>query len=194
MKARLLRKMLLDTKYTVNNNDDYIAVGSPLCHNLISVDKKTLKIKYALDTFNEGRKSIKHAELEFIWDRLQELIDSGEIKNIIEGRDEIENPLPVFTVRDGKLVKSFTDQYGWPNITDDGYIMYENTHFKTEIEAINYGISEYEAGAKMVQRTIDERRKELKQFEERRSIYTLFVFELQELKKQYETRTTKEDI
>lgn len=185
--------MLLDTKYIVNNNDDYIAVGSPLCHNLISVDKKTLKIKYALDTFNEGRKSIKHAELEFIWDRLQELIDSGEIKNIIEGRDEIENPLPVFTVRDGRLVKSFTDQYGWPNITDDGYIMYENTHFKTELEAINYGISEYEAGAEMVQRTIDERRKELKQFEERRSIYTLFVFELQELKKQYEKQYENQD-
>lgn len=181
MKARLLKKILNNTGYIINNNDDYIAVGSPLCHNLISVNKKTLKLRYALDTWHEGRNSLRSEELLFIWDKLQELINNGEIKNIIEGQDEIENPLPVFTVRDGKVVKSFTDQYGWPNITIDGDEMYDNTWFKTELEAINYGIQEYKAGMNMVQRTIDERRKELREFEERRSIYSLFVFNLEEL-------------
>jgi len=181
MKARLLRKILNDTKYIINNNDDYIAVGSALCHDLIRVDKKTLKLRYALDTWNEGRSSIKHNELLFIWDNLQKLIDSGEIKNIIEEHDEIENPLPIFTVRDGKVVKSFTDKYGWPNVTIDGDLMYENTWFKTELEAINYGIKEYKAGMNIVQRTIDEKRKELKEFEEQRSIYSLYVFNLEEL-------------
>jgi hypothetical protein len=184
MKARLLRKILNDTNYIINNNDDYIAVGSPLCHDLISVNKKTLKLKYALDTWHDGRSSIKHDELLFIWDKLQELINNGQIKDIIEGHDEIENPLPVFTVRDGKVIKSFTDKYGWPNITIDGDLMYDNTWFKTELEAIEYGIQEYKAGMDTVQRTIDEKRKELKEFEERRSIYSLFVFELEELKKQ----------
>lgn len=181
MKARLLKKILNNTGYIINNNDDYIAVGSPLCHDLISVNKKTLKLRYALDTWHEGRNSLRSEELLFIWDKLQELINNGEIKNIIEGQDEIENPLPVFTVRDGKVVKSFTDQYGWPNITIDGDEMYDNTWFKTELEAIKYGIQEYKAGMNMVQRTIDERRKELREFEERRSIYSLFVFNLEEL-------------
>jgi hypothetical protein len=67
MKARLLTKLLNDTKYNVNNNRDYIAVGSPMCHNLISVNKKTLKLEYALDTFHEGRKAIRNPELEFIF-------------------------------------------------------------------------------------------------------------------------------
>jgi hypothetical protein len=188
MKARLLKKLLGETKYIINNNEDYIAVGSPLCHNLISVDKKTLKIKYAIDTWNEGRSSLpNHDELRFIWDKLQEIIDNGQIKDIIEGQDEIENPLPVFTVRDGKLVKSFTDCYGWPNITIDGDLMYDNTWFKTELQAINYGIGEYQYGIKSLQNSIDEKRKELKWFEERRSIYSLFVFELEELKKKYFT-------
>lgn len=181
MKARLLKKILNNTGYIINNNDDYIAVGSPLCHDLISVNKKTLKLRYALDTWHEGRNSLRSEELLFIWDKLQELINNGEIKNIIEGQDEIENPLPVFTVRDGKVVKSFTDQYGWPNITIDGDEMYDNTWFKTELEAIKYGIQEYKAGMDIVQRTIDERRKELREFEERRSIYSLFVFNLEEL-------------
>jgi hypothetical protein len=54
MKARLLKKILNNTGYIINNKRDYIAVGSPLCHDLISVDKKTLKLKYALDTWGEG--------------------------------------------------------------------------------------------------------------------------------------------
>lgn len=153
MKARLLRKILNDTKYIVNNNDDYIAVGSPLCHNLISVDKRALKLKYALDTWHEGRKALLNTrdELLFIWDKLQELIDNGQIVDIIVGHDEIENPLPVYTVKDGKLIKSFTDKYGWPNTTIDGEIMYENTWFKTEMEAINYGIADSKAGLRIME-------------------------------------------
>jgi hypothetical protein len=145
MKARLLKKLLNNTGYAVSNNDEYIAVGSPMCHNLISVDKKTLKVKYALDTFNEGRKAIKTPELEFIWDKLHELIETGEIQEVINGKDEIGNPLPVFTVTDGVLVESVTDEYGWPNTDDNGITMYENTHFPTKKQAIEYGIEEYRA-------------------------------------------------
>ena len=55
MKARLLKKLLNDTSYSVSNNKEYIAVGSPLCHDLMSVNKETGKVKYALDTFGKGR-------------------------------------------------------------------------------------------------------------------------------------------
>ena len=133
MKARLLRKVLNDTGYTVGDYQDYIAVGSQLCHDLIKVEKSTLNVTYALDTFRKGRLAISHPELQFIWDKLHELISSGEINDIIEGNDHLENPLPVYTVQDGKLVEKFTDAYGWPNCTADGIIMYNNTYFKTKI-------------------------------------------------------------
>ena len=54
MKARLLKKLLNDTGYAVSNHDEYIAVGSPLCHDLISVNKQTLNLKYALDTWRDA--------------------------------------------------------------------------------------------------------------------------------------------
>jgi hypothetical protein len=156
MKARFLRELLNDTKYTVSNHDGYIAVGSPMVHNLISVNKKTLKVSYALDSRNKGRESLTKEwnslgklELLFIWDKLHELIESGEIKDIIEGKDIIENPLPVFTVKDGQLVESKTDAYGWPNTDDDGRMLYNNTHFPTSIQAIEYGIEEEEEDRKL---------------------------------------------
>lgn len=148
MKARLLKQLCNNINYIYNNNHEYIAVGSSLCHNLISVNKETLKVKYALDTFHEGRESLKNDDLIFIWDKLHELIRTGQIQDIINGTDEIENPLPVFTVEKGQLIETFTDKYGWPNVTIDGHEMYDNTYFKTKKKAIEYGIKDSEAGIK----------------------------------------------
>lgn len=149
MKARVLKSLLDDTAYIISNHQEYIAVGSDLCHDLIKVDKKSLKISYALDTWKEGRKSVQNKyELLFIWDKLQELIDSGEIHEIINGKDVIENPLPIFTIRDGKIHQSVTDKYGYPNTDEDGFCLYSNEYFKTPEEAIEHGIEELEYSVK----------------------------------------------
>ena len=44
MQSRKLRELLGNPGYTITNHKKYIAVGSQLCHDLISVDKETLKI------------------------------------------------------------------------------------------------------------------------------------------------------
>ena len=167
MKSRKLKKILNDTGYIVNNQEEYIAVGSSLCHNLISVDKKTLKIKYALDTWNTGRQSVgHHEELGFIWDTLKELINNGEIHDIINGNDEIDNPLPVYTIEGGELIETWTDEYGWPNTTIDGTIMYENTHFKTRKEAIENGIRDYKNRYEYKREYFEELKEKIKKTEE----------------------------
>ncbi len=170
MKARLLTKLLNNTGYNTNNKEEYIAFGSPLCHDLISVNKKTLKIKYALDTWNEGRKSLERVggrvggskvELLFIWDKLQELINSEQILDIINGDDVIENPLPVYTVENGKLIETFTDAYGYPNKTISGELMYDNCYFNNRLDAIKYGIDGCESDYKDFSRRKDELEKDL---------------------------------
>jgi hypothetical protein len=156
MQARKLRRILNDTKYTVGNYGEYIAIGSPLCHDLIKINKSDYGFKLALDTFNKGRASIGNKELTFIYDKLKELAESGELREIIDQDDELENPLHVFTVTDGKLVSTFTDEYGWPNTTVDGTIMHDNNYFKTAKQAIKYGIREAEASIEMCSRTLSE--------------------------------------
>lgn len=178
MKARKLRQFLNNTGYNISNERDYIAVGSPMCHDLISVNKKTLKVKYALDTFNEGKKAIKHPELQFIWDKLHELIESGEIHDIINGKDIIENPLPVFTVANGELIESMTDAYGWPNTDDNGMCMYDNTHFPTKEEAIKQGIKEYTAGVELSKDRISELKENLSKVESRCEMYQKYIEKL----------------
>ena len=169
MKARALRKELNNTGYAVSNGRACIKVGSPLCSDLFSVHKETLHIRYALDTFHKGREYLVgkgNEELLFIWDKLHELVESGKIKEFIDGEDEIENPLVVYSVSNGELVTSHTDKYGWPNTTSDGTAMYDNTHFADKKKAIAAGISEEEAGVRCWKRAIDQIKVDLKKAEE----------------------------
>lgn len=149
MKARTLKHLLNDTKYIVADFGEYISVGSPLCHDLIKIDKKSLKMTYALDTFHKGREALtgdSKKEILIIWDKLQELIDNKGILEIINGNDELTNPLPVYSIRNGELLESSTDCYGWPNVTIEGFLMYDNTWFRTKQEAVSFGIRDCTAG------------------------------------------------
>ncbi|MDR1902382.1 MAG: hypothetical protein LBQ88_08910 [Treponema sp.] len=163
MKARKLRELLGDPGYIISQGEDDIRIGSVYCTDLISVNKKTLKVKYALDTSHEGRKSLRSEVLQSIWDTLHRLIETGKIREIIGGKDIIENPFPVFTARYGKLVESVTDKYGWPNVDDDGILMYDNTHFPTKKAALKRGIEELSARIISYNRMIGEYRDKLKE-------------------------------
>jgi hypothetical protein len=189
MKSRLLTKILNNTTYNVHNRSECIAVGSPLCSELITVDKKTLKLKYALDTFREGRNALsdkshkdKPDELLFIWDKLQELIDNGQIKDIIEGNDEIENPIPVFTYDDeGNIIVTHTDVFGYPNKTFDGECMYENTHFRTKQEAVEKAIKEYNSAIECYDNMLKEAEEKVKKHKANKERYQSYLVKLSEI-------------
>ena len=158
MKARLLRNLLNNTGYIISNNKKHIAIESPMAE-LILVMKKDYSMHYAFDTFKQGGRACIEKEgpkeLLDIWIKLEELIESGEIKDIIEGQDVVENPLPVYTIdEDGRLVEAFTDKYGWPNTTLDGYVMYDNTYFQNKEDAIKFGVRDLELSIKHDQENI----------------------------------------
>lgn len=126
------------------------------------------KVKYALDYNGDGRKCLEGKinekgdnELLFIWDKLHELIASGQIQDIINGKDEIENPLPLYTIEDGKVIASLTDKYEYPNTDNDGVLIYKNTHFPTREQAIQYGIESYKEDRLYALVRVEEKEKEL---------------------------------
>lgn len=182
MKARKLNKILNNPGYIIADYGEYIGIGSSMCHDLIKLDEETLNIKYALDTFREGRKALKNVTLLFIWDTLIELIENGEIEDILFENDEMENPLPVYTFEDGELVKSFTDKYGWPNTTFDGKLMYNNTHFKTPAEAIEQGIKEYTASLEWAEKSKSQKENELHKIKDRIETLQEYITNLEKTK------------
>jgi hypothetical protein len=183
MQARKLKALLNNTGYTVAYYKSYIGIGSSLCHDLLKVTIPEFKIKYALDSYSkQGRMAVgHHEELYFIWGKLQELIDSGELKAIVEGNDVIEKPLPVYTVMDGTLFCTTTDTYGWPNTTAEGYMMYDNTFFETFDEAVEYGIKEYEARVANINERIREEEKEIERIKAHGREYEKILAEFKSL-------------
>ena len=95
-------------------------------------------------------------------DKVEEIVLTGEFADIIHGNDEIDNPISVFCAENGKIIEEYTDEFGWPNTTHTGKVMYENTHFRMKREAIERGISESEAAIQNLNEAILGLEKEIK--------------------------------
>ena len=89
--------------------------------------------KYKDGNYDDGwntNEDLKRYHEEMIADQ-----KTGELKRLVNCKDEFENNLPVFTSKRGRVIKKYCETYGWPNVTNDGELMYENTFFETYKEA-----------------------------------------------------------
>ena len=102
----------------------------------------TVTKKFTTAVFDPGERHKDADELMFIWNKMHELAESGQLDEIASGDDELKDPVPVFSFRDQKIVKTFTerDEFGWPHCDNEGYLMYDNTAFRTERECRLYAI------------------------------------------------------
>ena len=146
MKIRKLKELLGGTEYIIADFGEYMGVGSPYVHDIFCLYKDDLRItKGRYDNSSIGTND----ELDRILTKLESLVESGEIQDILDGDDEIEDGITVYSVKRGDLVVSTTDEFGWPNVTHDGVLMYENTHFLTAREAIERGMANAVAGVSL---------------------------------------------
>lgn len=159
MQARKLKK-ILDTVYIVQNCDDYAAIGSPYVHDIIKIDKQTLKIEV-------DKHAVLNDRMENLLSKIKELRENGELRTILSRKDEIANPLPVFMYRGDSIVESKTDNYEWPNTDDNGYLLYENTTFKTREECLAYAIIDLSYSFKSISEQLDQAKEEVARLQKR---------------------------
>jgi len=60
---------------------------------------------------------------------------NGVLRALIDEPDTFARNLPVFTTENWAVKAEQCEEYGWPNTTHTGRIMYENTYFRTRAEA-----------------------------------------------------------
>ncbi len=154
MKARELQK-LLETDRTIHFVNGCICIASLYCHNLISLDVNNFKVNYALSPRSSDD------EIRKLTNGLQSLTQS-EIEYYSSGADEIDNPITLFyCTDDGDIKTAITDSLDFPSVTDDGVLIYSNTHFKTIKEMLIYEIQNIESAIKFANEHLIERREEL---------------------------------
>lgn len=152
MKARELQKYL-GTPRAVHAKEGFICIASAYINNLVSLNVETGHLSYALG----GRP--KDTELEKICQGLESL--TKEQRNYYwDGADDIKNPITLYYADDkGDIKTAITDSLDFPNVTDDGVLIYSNTHFESEKELLDYEIDNAKLAIKWLNKSVSEKYK-----------------------------------
>ena len=156
MKARELQKYLGTTR-TIHAKDGFICVASAYVCDLVTLNVETGNLTYALG----GRP--KDAELEVICQGLESL--TKEQRDYYwSGADEINEPIALYYADDkGDVKTTITDKsefrLGFPNITNDGVLIYSNTHFETKKDLLKYEVNNTRLGIKWLEESVVEKQK-----------------------------------
>lgn len=109
-----------------------IMIGSSFIHDIIVIrpsDGKILK-RYT----DRGVNKL----LQALQPRLDEDEKSGKLKELIDAKDTFDKLLPVYSIGDHKRIRlMWCEHYGYPNVTTDGELMYENI-FYSQLKAAKY--------------------------------------------------------
>lgn len=114
-----------------------LCIGTGYVHDLIeiNVDKKT---------FKPGKLGLSgNKDLQRYWAEIT--ADPDKLWELFEAPDTFERSIPVYTYKDGKIIECQCEELGWPNVTHDGQMMYENLFFADRNDAIERAIANAEA-------------------------------------------------
>jgi len=117
-------------QHIVQITDEGLCIGPPYIHDIIVIDLATGAFikRYLPDGWGRNAELIRYqAEID---------ADAAELLRLIQAPDTFAASLPVFTYRGGDIIEEACEQYGWPNVTHVGHIMYENTFFADKATAI----------------------------------------------------------
>lgn len=95
-----------------------LCIGSPLCHDLITVNLTTWEFGKALSG------PLNNKDLQRYWDEMH--ADLDRLKELVSSQDAFEKSITVYTYAGGDIIEKFCEEPGWPNVTHDGDMMYEN--------------------------------------------------------------------
>lgn len=121
---------------------DEIHIGSPYVGDLIRIDQSG---KASLNrTFD------RRGDLGRYMDDMER--DPAELLRLIHADDTFGETLAVYTWREGRIIEKRCEALGWPNVTTDGELMYENTFSASIDETIERARADGDA---WVERTLE---------------------------------------
>lgn len=132
--------------HIVQVTDKGICIGSSLCHDLIVIDPYRGTIIQADVARNEDLTRYL-AEMRADPDKLRERLDTD---------DHFDISVTVYTYKGGDIIERQCEKVGWPNVTHDGQVMYDNTFSTDRNQVLQWAINEAEAGVRMGLRRIEE--------------------------------------
>lgn len=112
--------------HQVEVTEEGICIGSPYVHALIIISSDGILIKEYDRTHNDKLMRYQ-AEMK---------ADPAKLRELIALPDTFNASIPVYTYRGAQIIEKRCEELGWPNVTHDGDMMYQNTFFSNREDAI----------------------------------------------------------
>lgn len=147
-------KEAYDIDHIVKMEDGKLQIGSGYVGDLITVHPDASVTVNSIVTGNDGELSRIRRDLE---------ADPARLQHLLNAKDRFDASLPVWTYEEGNLLELQCEEHGWPNVTHDGRLMYENTFFEKRDHAIRAAIKNGEYAVKGWTETVEYTEKELEE-------------------------------
>ena len=134
--------------------DAGICIGSPYIHDLIVVGLDGSIIKGE----ERSNEDLKRYMAEF-------KADPEKLREIVQSPDVFEASIPVYTYDGGNIVEKKCEKAGWPNVTHDGGMMYENAYSTDKQKVVKWAKENAKCGIKWKQERLEEIHHELEKME-----------------------------
>lgn len=113
-------------QHIVSAENNVIYIGSDMASRLVGIDMQTGAV-LVNDTFSSF--------LGKYYPEIFKATNRERLAPILEV-DHFEQSIPVYTFCNDQLTEKFCEKLGFPNVTHDGEIMYNNSHFANKDDAI----------------------------------------------------------
>jgi hypothetical protein len=133
-----------------------ICIGSPYISDIIVIGLDGKMVKRYADRSN--------ADLE----RYQREFDADPdlLCHLANEPDEHSNAIAVYTYGGGNIIEKLCDEPGWPNVTHDGALMFNNTYSSDKADGVKWAKREAALGVKYRRQNLTEAKMRLEQCRE----------------------------
>lgn len=138
-------------EHFVHLRDGNLCVGSAYIPDIIVVRPDGTLLKESGSAYADIRRY--QSEIE---------ADPATFERLMQEPDQFTASTPVYSFVDGQVLTLQCEEPGWPNVTHDGQLMYDNRYFIDRAKCIEKAIAEYDAGASMARRDIASAEAELR--------------------------------
>lgn len=108
-------------------------------------------------------------------------VSSAEILELLNTEDQFCASIPVYTYDGAEIIEKFCEVFGWPNVTHDGDMMYENTFFTDKSKAVLRAKTNAQCGIENYSERITETEIKLAELKERLAEYQADLKKLEAL-------------
>lgn len=128
-----------------------ICIGSGYIHDIIIIGLNGKVIKRYDDRNNED---LRRYQQEFD-------ADPAALQRLITTPDTFAAAITVYTYEGGDIIEKQCEQLGWPNVTHDGEVMYENRFSADKATVVAWAKRSADLGIKYGEESVEEAKRRL---------------------------------